>query len=483
MEVDFVGGFYQDSTRGFDSQRCINWYPVFSESGKSKSRVKLTGTPGLPLISTASPTEGSGCRGLYETSGGRAFGVWGNKFYEFNAAGLLTDKNPSLRFTRFRDNVSMADNGLQVIIIDQGKGYIFTLADNTFVQITNVNFPSNANQVIFHDNFFVVSVPGTKRFYWSANNDGLTWDALDFASMVSSPDNIAGIIRTNSDVWMIGEKSLEPWQNVAIGDVDFERMPGAPQSIGTKNPWTIKRIGDVVYWLGSNKEGYGVVFRTDGYGAPQQVSTDAINNKIRSVGETTDAIAYTYQEAGHNFYVISIPTLDLTFAFDVLSGKWHERLYWNTTIGKYQRHRSTHHTFAFGKNWTGFSGDNKLSQLDPNHYFDDTAHIRRLRSSAHQTFENHLIRHDKFELEFERGQGLPSGEGSLPKAFYRYSDDGGFLWSVASWRGIGASGDYRKRATWASQGMGRDRVHEIVFNDPVKSDIIGAYMDIEVLKS
>lgn len=486
MEVDLVGGYYEDADRGFDNQRCINWYPVFSQSGKSKTRAKLKCTPGSEVALALTPNGGSGNRGIYETAGGRLFGVWGNTLYEFTeVAGVLTktERNTSLRFTRMSGNVSMSDNGTQLIIVDEGKGYIFDLSANTISQITDVDYPSAANQVVFFRTYFIVSVPGTKRFYWCASGDGTSWDALDFASIVSSPDNINGLIRTNQDVWMFGEKSIEPWQYTGGSVSIFETMPGAAQSIGTRNPWTVEKIKDTVYFLGSNKDGYGVIFRTNRYGEPEQVSTDAINNKIATVGSTTDATAYTYQEKGHYFYVITIPSLNITFAYDTASGKWHERGFWNNTTGSFQRHRSTYHAFGFGNNYVGFNGDNNLYKLSTSYFLDNTDYIRRLRTSAHQNFENKNVRYDRLELEFERGTALITGQGSDPRVFYRYADDGGYEFSPESYRNFGKQGKYKTRMEWASMGTGRDRIHEFVVSDPFNATILGAYMDVEVLNS
>jgi len=483
LRVPLVDGFYEDSSRGFDYQRCINWYPVGADTQTAKNAMHLSPTPGSRLTTSMSPALGGGCRGLYETSGGRFFGVWGNTLYEFSSLGVATDKNSSLRFTTTIDNVSITDNGTQMIIVTGSGGYIYTLASDTLTLISDADYPTTANMVVFHDGYFVVSVPDTKTWYVSALNDGTSWNALDFASINSTPDNIIGLIRKNNDVCLFGEKSIEYWQNVGNADFPYLRVSNASQSIGTKNPWTIQKINDNVYFLGSNKDGYGSIQRIAGNGYdPQMVSTDAINDKINEVGTRDDSIAYTYQEKGHYFYVITVTNVG-TFVFDETTGKWHERSFWNPSTGFYERHKSSHSAFAFGKNYVGFNGDDNLYQLDSSYYLDNTDEIRRLRTCAHIHSENKNIRFNRIELEFERGQGLTTGQGSDPQVMHRYSNDGGYNWSGEQWRGMGEVGRFSKRAIWHAQGTGRDRVLEFVTSDPIKADIIGAYMDIEVLKA
>jgi hypothetical protein len=481
VRVPLVDGFYEDSTRGFDYQRCINWYPVLSDSGSSKSPAHLVPTPGSRLIASLTPNQGSGCRGLYETSGGRFFGVWGNTLYEVSSAGVVTDRNSSLRLSTTNGNVSMSDNGTQLIITTGSGGYVLTLSSNAFASISDADYPTTANQVVFHDGYFVVSVPSTKTWYISDLNDGTSWNALDFASIVSSPDNITGLIRVNTDLWLFGEKSIEVWQNVGNADFPFLRVNNASQSIGTRNPWSIAKVNDNIYWLGSNKDGYGAIWRSNGYDSVM-VSTDAINDKINEVGTRDDSIAWTYQENGHYFYVITITGVG-TFCFDETTGKWHERAFWNPTIGQFERFKGSHSSFAFGRNYIGFNGDNNLYQLDSSYYLDNTDEIRRLRACSHIHSENKNIKVNYLELEHERGQGLTTGQGSDPEIMLRISKDGGFTWGNEKWRKAGKKGEYSKRVRWPSLGMGRDWVFEFSVSDPIKWDIMGAYMDVEALRS
>jgi len=479
MRVPFIDGFYEDASRGFDYQRCINLYPIYSESGTSKSQAHLVGTPGKRIITTVVPNKGAGCRGLYSTSTGRMFGVWGDTLYEINSAGFASDRNPSLRLSTLAGNVSMSDNGTQLIIVTGVSGYILTLASNVFQIISDADYPTTANQVIFHDSYFIVSVPNSKRFYISDINDGTSWNALDFASINSSPDNIIGLIRNKNDIWLFGEKSIEIWQNIGNADFPYLRVSNASQMIGTDNPWTIQTIKDSVYWLGSNKDGYGAVWRSEGYNSVI-VSTDSINRKISEVGTRDDSIAYTYQENGHFFYVICVVGVG-TFCYDATTNKWHERAYWSTETGAWDRDRANYHSFAFGKNYIGFSGDDKLYTLDPDYYLDGTDQIRRLRTGSHIAEENKQIRFNSVELEMARGVGLETGQGSDPQVMHRYSNDGGHTWSNEQWRSLGAGGNYKARARWMSQGTGRDRVLEFAVSDPVKVDMMDIYIDLELL--
>ena len=64
-----------------------------------------------------------------------------------------------------------------------------------------------------------------------------------------------------------------------------------------------------------------------------------------------------------------------------------------------------------------------------------------------------------------------------------YSNDGGFEFVAEEWDSAGKIGEYKKRARWHELGTSRDRVFMIVATDPIKWDIIDAYINLEVLKS
>ena len=51
-----------------------------------------------------------------------------------------------------------------------------------------------------------------------------------------------------------------------------------------------------------------------------------------------DAVAYTYQQDGHPFYVLNFPSANTTWVYDVSTGAWHERAGFQD--GAFVRHRA-----------------------------------------------------------------------------------------------------------------------------------------------
>jgi Neuraminidase (sialidase) len=79
-----------------------------------------------------------------------------------------------------------------------------------------------------------------------------------------------------------------------------------------------------------------------------------------------------------------------------------------------------------------------------------------------------------FALDMDVGVGLESGDD--PKVSLRTSKDGGKTWSNELIRSIGKVGEYSKRVIWNRVGGGRKVVFEVTITDPVKRNIVGAYV-------
>jgi hypothetical protein len=237
-----------------------------------------------------------------------------------------------------------------------------------------------------------------------------------------------------------------------------------------------------VFWLGKDARGQGIVYRANGY-TGQRISTHAVEWHIQTYGNISDAVAYTYQQDGHSFYVLTFPSANKTWVYDVATNAWHERAGW--VNGEFTRHRSNCQMFFNSEVIVGDYENGKLYAFDPTVYADDGQIQRWLRSwRALPTGQNNLRRtaHHSLQLDCESGVGLNLGQGDDPQAMLRWSDDGGHTWSNEHWSGMGKIGEYYRRVFWRRLGMTlklRDRVYEVSGTDPVKIAIMGAELLID----
>jgi hypothetical protein len=370
----------------------------------------------------------------------------------------------------------MADNGTQLFIAANGPGYIYNNTTNVFQQITDPDFPG-AVTVGYLDGYFVFNEPNSQRIWITALLDGLSVDPLDFVSAEGSPDDVTGIIVDHREVWVLGTNSVEVWYNAGTVDFPLQRIQGAFNEIGCISPYSLAKLDNGVFWLGSDARGKGIVYRANGY-TGTRISTHAVEWQIQQYNDISDAVAYTYQQDGHAFYVLIFPSANTTWVYDVATQAWHERA--GFANGQFTRHRSNCQMAFNNEIVVGDFQTGNIYAFDLEDYSDNGQIQKWYRTwRALPTGQNNFKRtaQHSLQLNCESGVGLNLGQGSNPQVMLRWSDDGGHTWSNEHWAPIGQIGAYGRRTFWRRLGMTlklRDRVYELSGTDPVKIAIMGA---------
>lgn len=464
MKFPFVGPSYVYASTNFDSQRSLNLYPARSEVGTSKDTLLMCPTPGRVLFSTI-PTQS--IRGMWATVD-RAFVVSYNMLYELFADSTINALGALLTFS---GPVSMSDNGLQLIIVDGTPtgGWIFDLVANTYVQITAMGF-TGGTTVTFIDGYFLLNVPDTGIYQWSALYDGTAWDATDFANAEGSPDNLIAVVTTHRQVFLIGGSTIEVIYNSGSSPDPFDRVQGVFIQYGTAAPFSVQETANTVFWLGQDQSGANVVWMAAGY-QPERISTTPIENYL-SQYDTTTATSYTYQESGHYFYVLNIISAPSSLVYDITEKQWHERTRWNTNSGLYERDRAQFHMYAFGKHLVSDYEDGRIYEQSLNYNDDAGTLIKRVRRLSYFTDDLEYLYFSEFQLDMQTGIGLITDADTAntdPQLFLRWSDDGAHTWSTELSLSVGKIGQYMARARAMRLGRSRSRVFEvsIVANVPV----------------
>ena len=367
---------------------------------------------------------------------------------------------------------------------------------------------SGGTTVDIVDNYFVYSRPSSQQF---GASDALSpvSQQLSFASKDGSPDQLVALIVDHREVYLMGEASSEVWVDVGAFPFPFQRVPGTSTQHGIAAQFSVARLGDSFAYVSRNNRGQGQIMQMQGY-KPTRISTHAVEYSLVNQ-YIDDAIAWTYQLEGHEVYVVSFPTINITWAYDMASGMWHKWLYSNTD-GTYSRHRGNCEAQFQGMVLVGDYANGKIYELDKSVYTDDGVNTRRLRRAPHLVADFQRQYFEEFQIQFQPGVGttglsvspfiyigtpyiiyptatlivpptqtvvigvatLSNQTTTLPQAMLRWSDDGGSTWSKEHWTTIGALGKYQNRAIWRRLGQARDRVFEVVVSDPVKAVIISA---------
>jgi hypothetical protein len=470
MKTPILGSAYVARSVNAADNRMVNLFPeVIPEGGKEPAF--LNRAPGLKFLATI----GNGpVRGLWvlKADPTRAFVVSGNQFFEIDSSYTAT-----LRGTVSGTGpVSMVDNGTQIFIATNPNGYIFNTSTNVFAQITDPDFPG-AVTVAYLDGYFIFNPPNSQRFYLTALLDGTSVDPLDFASAEGSSDGLVALIVDHRELWLFGTDSIEVWYDAGLSDFPFVRIQGAFNELGCAAPYSVAKLDNGLFWLGSDARGKGIVYRAEGY-TGKRMSTHAVEWQIQQYGDISDAIGYTYQQDGHAFYVLIFPSANTTWVFDVATQAWHERA--GFVNGDFTRHRSNCQMAYNNEVIVGDYQNGNIYSFDLDVYADNGQIQKWLRSwRALPSGQNNLKRttQHSMQLDCETGVGLNVGQGEDPQAMLRWSDDGGHTYSNEHWKSLGRIGVFQRRAIWRRLGMTlklRDRVYEVSGTDPVKIAIVGA---------
>lgn len=467
MKIGLVGPSYQDRSLPLDAQRTINLYPVQDETQQGKEISALQGTPGLLNFITL----GAGpCRGGFAATNGRAFIVSGNGFYEIFSNGTSTQWGTLVSGSSI---VSMEENGQQLAICDGGSLWIFTYATNAWVLVTSA-IPV-AGTVSFIDGYFVVNQVNSAEFFLSDLYDGTTWDALQFASKESSPDNLSTTVNAFGQLVLLGQESMEIWTDTGNINFPFQRISGAVIKQGCVAPYSALSMDNTVIWVGRDRRGAGIVYRLDGF-VPSRISTHAIEYILQQVPDLTVLRAYTYQQDGHTFYVLTGVGMNTTLVYDISTKLWHERAYLNAS-GQFETHRGVFCINAFGLQLVGDKSNGNVYSMSLDYYDDNGSPIKAQRTFTHLCDEGKPIRSGTLEIDFEAGVGTQTGQGQNPVCILEVSNDYAQTWSPEYPVPIGAAGVYLWRAVWRRLGFGYSFTFRVSITDPVKRSICGAYLN------
>jgi hypothetical protein len=365
--------------------------------------------------------------------------------------------------------VTMAHNDTQVFIANRYNNTAWVMNKATFAltqEAGSVFGPDNIAVAVcaYLDGYFIFNQPESNRIYVSNLLDGTTIDPLAFASADGSPDLVRAIAVINGELWVFGQTSIEVWSNVGTTPFPFAPIQGSFNETGIAAIRSVATLDNSLFWLGKDSRGQGIIYRTNGYRA-ERVSTHAIEWQIQNYSDISDAVAYTYQQDGHAFYVITFPTGNATWVYDVSTQAWHERGAWDGV--NFDRHISNCQAFYEGNTYVGCT-DGKINILSNDVYTEPGVTTRWLRSwRALPPGQNNLKRtaHHSLQIDCETGNDA-TGERNVE---LRWSDNGGHTYnSTPRTASLGAYLDYSKRVIFRRLGMTtelRDRVYELSGED------------------
>lgn len=525
MKIPLLSGAYRSRALAASAQSCINLFPEQNpEDISPTSPFTHYPRPGLIQLGNV-PTQGRG-RGVFRVSNGDLYGIVGPNVYyidpnwNYNLLGSIQNQ-----FTP----VSMADNGQsngnEIVLVDNSPlGYQINMTSRQMTQIVDTTgLFTGATFVNFFDTFFTFNQIGTNNWYCSLSEQ-VAFNALDQASKGTFGDPIQGLVVCQRTQWLIGAMTSEPWFDAGDPIFPFEEVFGQLVPHGTIAPYSICTTDVNAFYLSQDKDGRAIFIQIQGYRG-DRVSTYALEDEWITYPRLTDAISYTYQQGGHTFVVIHFPSANKSWAYDLSTKQWHQRV-WIDQNGTFNRERVAFHAFAYNTNVGMDWETGQIYALDQNTFTDVGQPIAFVRSFPHVVDELLELTITDFVVDMQTGtlsgssdqalqaaggawsSGFSSGFGPgsggtsgpsisftpalnwsvtttgpvTPPVFLegpviamRVSKDGGNTFGNYRKKTLISAGHYRTMLRWRGLGMGRDYVFEISWSASFLTGLNQAY--------
>lgn len=483
IPVDLGAGFYQSDALPLSAQTAINWYPVYSET-QTLSPSSLFGTPGIdPSIDSGVGEINRGAQVMAEVpyfiNGEilyklvRTFDGMGNEVFNLENKGTVPGDG----------RVSLANNGIQLCIVVPGDtAFIYNQETDVFEEITDPDFTANgiAEGVVFIDGYFVFFA--AKKFFNSALNDGLSYDALDFGTAEADPDDIKGILVFNSQLFIFGSLTIEVFQNVGGAGFPFQRISGFFISKGLDAQFSTISFNDGFCFIGGGENEKPSIWFFSGSGL-QRISTIPIETVLANKSDTVISEVFTWTYADVGSYFVGFTLDDTTFVYDAtasrLSGKkiWHERR--SVQDNLLTRNRINSMVQAYGRVIVGDARGGRLGSLNNDAFNEYGEILARQAAFTPLSAQGDAIFVSKVEVTMESGLSELPDEVE-PVIGLDWSDDAR-TFNQRLDRPLGLLGEYDRRVYWHRTGRApRFRVYRLTMTDPVKPTIVEANLRVDI---
>lgn len=398
---------------------------------------------------------------------GSVFNVSGNSLYRDQTmlGGVAYSRSP--RFTAAQTYLALTSGGALYIY----NGTTFR-AQTTFDDGVSP-LPAFGGQVVLY-NIWVYFVAGTNEFFFSQVGNPGVINAANYGSAQVSPTPIVEVAVLAEEIYFFKTDTVEIWDFTGALTAPFAESPGRTYARGCAAQGSVALADNSLFWVGDDF----TIYRTGT--VPQRVSTsfieDRLNEESNGVNAGAEIVAFNFNLEGHVFYVVSLPDIGETYAYDCQTQQWFQ---WGTQIPTQTEPAAWIIQTCSGLGnglWAGSSVDGKVYIIDEEAGKDDTTPIRVVIGGA-RWIEEGIERANNLALQMVRGIATPATPN--PTILMRWSDDGGRTWTSWIPGSLGGIGGYGFKVSWHSLGLIRQpgREFEFAISDDVNVTIESATLN------
>lgn len=317
-------------------------------------------------------------------------------------------------------------------------------------------------------NIFVYPVIGSTEFFFSQVGSASQINAANFSNAQTSPDPIVEVAVLAEELMFFKSVGMEWWDFTGALTAPFQEAQGRTYIRGCAAQGSVVRLDNAMFWVADDYS----VYRSSNI--PLKVSTPYIDDRLRHANAgVNQATAFTLSIEGHVFYVLNLPTINESYAYDCQTQEWAQ---WGTNQSLLPEPGLFCAATAAGQGSTIYLGsatDGTVWTLNPSSNLDGSITKRVVVSGAHYMTEG-TMRCNTISLHCVRGVGDAAAPNPIVEM--RFSDDGGRTWSSWLQGDLGMVGQYLYKPTWRALGTMQQpgRNFEFAVSDPVNFTVEGA---------
>lgn len=430
--------------------RAVNVYYEASDGGPSKS--VRTSRPGLtqvydlgigPILRTFQKP------GLFNSL---PFNVSGGSLYLGSTLLGVVAYSSAPRFAAAQTYLALVVGGALYIY----DGTTLTLIE--FFDDGVSRLPPFSSVAVLY-NIWVYTVVGSNQFFFSAVGNPGVINAANFSAAQVSPTPTVEVAALAEELYFFKTDTVEIWDFTDSLTAPFAESPGRTYSRGCAAQGSVSLLDNSLFWIGDDFS----VYRTGT--VPQRLTptTSYVEDRLKAeanAGDIALVTAMSFNIEGHAFYVVNLPMLNESYAYDAQSKFWFQ---WGTQQPLQAEPGVWLPQTCSGQGdqvYLGSSVDGRVWLADETNHTDDGIPMRCVVGAARWIEEN-VERANNLSIQMVRG--VATSNVPDPQIWMRWSEDGGRTWTSWTPGSLGPIGAYRWRASWHSLGLIRQPGREFEF--------------------
>lgn len=338
-------------------------------------------------------------------------------------------------------------------VLFNAGGAIYSYNGTTFVDVAFLGGES-ARTILYTGNRFIALLANTGIWHFSAVLNGRSWNALNFATAESEPDELRDAVSLDGVLILLGAESVEFWGPTGDPLLPYTPIQQRVFEQGVIGTGCTVVVDNTFFWIGSDK----ITYRNGE--VPQAISDDGI---VEKADASATFRLFLLIDERHKFLCQRHDTN--TMVLDVTTQQWCE-------FRSYGRAN-----FRAG---AGFGDDETGKIWDWGAHIDAGGQMERLFMGGTELESPAIFDNVRITCEVGTTPNL-TGIYTDPTIEMRTSDDAGTTWSDWEAETLGAQGFYRQRVEWRCLGMFDDPgfLAQWRITDPVSFRLSGINVNAE----